>query len=49
VLVLDTASPDAERLYARGGWQLCGAIPGYALMPDGPPCATKVFWKSLAR
>ncbi len=47
LLVLDTASPDAERLYSRGGWQLCGVIPNYALMPDGAPCATTVFFKSL--
>lgn len=47
LLVLDTASPDAERLYARHGWQLCGQIPGYALMPDGEPCATKIFYKEL--
>ncbi len=49
LLVLDTASPDAERLYARQGWQLCGVIPNYALMPDGAPCATTVFYKSLSR
>ena len=47
MLVLDTASPDAERLYVRQGWQLCGRIPDYALMPDGAPCATTVFYKSL--
>lgn len=47
MLVLDTASPDAERLYVRQGWQLCGRIPDYALMPDGAPCATKVYYKSL--
>ena len=47
VLVLDTASPDAERLYARQGWSLCGHIPDYALMPDGAFCATTVFYKSL--
>jgi GNAT superfamily N-acetyltransferase len=47
LLVLDTASPDAERLYVRQGWQLCGRIPDYALMPDGAPCATTVFYKSL--
>lgn len=47
VLVLDTASPDAERLYVRQGWQLCGQIPDYALMPDGAFCATTVFYKSL--
>jgi GNAT superfamily N-acetyltransferase len=47
LLVLDTASPDAERLYVRQGWQLCGRIPDYALMPDGALCATTVFYKSL--
>ncbi len=47
LLVLDTASPDAERLYVRQGWQLCGRIPDYALMPDGAPCATMVYYKSL--
>ena len=48
LLVLDTASDDAERLYARNGWQRCGEIPGYALWPDGRPCATTVFFKVLA-
>lgn len=47
LLVLDTASDDAERLYARRGWQRCGEIPGYALMPDGAPCATTIFFKFL--
>lgn len=47
LLVLDTASDDAERLYARQGWQLCGRIPNYALLPDGAPCATTVFFKAL--
>jgi len=46
-LVLDTASADAERLYARSGWQLCGVIPRYALMPDGAYCKTTVFYKLL--
>ena len=45
LLVLDTASADAERLYARKGWQRCGQIPDYALMPDGPPCPTTIFYK----
>lgn len=48
LLVLDTASDDAERLYARHGWKICGKIPNYALMPDGAPCATTVYFKSLA-
>jgi GNAT superfamily N-acetyltransferase len=48
LLVLDTASGgDAERLYRRGGWVSAGIIPGYALMPDGPPCDTVIFWKKL--
>ena len=49
VLVLDTVTGgDAERLYARGGWQRVGEIPNYALMPDGRPCATTYFHKQLA-
>jgi GNAT superfamily N-acetyltransferase len=47
LLVLDTASGDAERLYVRQGWQRCGEIPDFALMPDGAPCATTFFYKSL--
>lgn len=47
LLVLDTASADAERLYVRRGWQRLGEIPGFALLPDGSPCATKVFFKTL--
>jgi GNAT superfamily N-acetyltransferase len=47
LLVLDTASADAERLYARQGWSLCGQIPNYALRPDGSPCATSVYFKPL--
>jgi GNAT superfamily N-acetyltransferase len=49
LLVLDTASPEAERLYVRRGWQRCGEIPDYALMPDGSPCATTIFFKALRR
>jgi GNAT superfamily N-acetyltransferase len=48
LLVLDTASDDAERLYERGGWRRVGTIPRYALMPDGPFCRTVVFYKDLA-
>ena len=47
LLVLDTASDDAERLYERGGWQRVGAIPRYALMPDGPFCSSVVYYKDL--
>ena len=47
LLVLDTASPDAERLYLRHGWQRCGTIPGFALLPHGGLCATTLFYKPL--
>jgi ribosomal protein S18 acetylase RimI-like enzyme len=47
LLVLDTASDDAERLYERLGWTKVGVIPGYALWPDGRPCATTYYYKSL--
>lgn len=47
LLVLDTASADAERLYVRQGWRLCGQIPNYALWPDGSACATTIYFKSL--
>jgi GNAT superfamily N-acetyltransferase len=48
LLVLDTVTGAAgERLYARHGWQRCGEIPRYALWPDGRPCATTIFFKSL--
>lgn len=49
LLVLDTASPQAERIYRRLGWQECGTIPEYALNPDGSPCDTTVFYRRLAR
>ena len=48
LLVLDTASDAAERLYARAGWVECGRIPGYALLPTGEPCATTYFYKQIA-
>jgi GNAT superfamily N-acetyltransferase len=48
LLVLDTVTgSDAERLYARQGWQRCGEIPNYALWPDGTPCPTTIYFKSL--
>ena len=47
LLVLDTASADAERLYLRLGWRLCGRIPGYALSPLGDPCATNIYYRDL--
>ena len=48
LLVLDTVTGgDAERLYARQGWQRCGQIPNYALWPNGTLCATTIFFKFL--
>jgi len=47
VLVLDTASGTAERLYERLGWQRVGTVPDYALMPDGALCATVFFYKHV--
>jgi GNAT superfamily N-acetyltransferase len=47
LLVLDTASGDAERLYARVGWQRVGEIPDYALWPAGGLVATTVFYKRI--
>jgi GNAT superfamily N-acetyltransferase len=47
LLVLDTASEDAERLYDRVGWQRVGVIPGYALLPQGGLCGTTVYYRNL--
>ncbi len=47
LLVLDTASADAERLYERCGWQRVGNIPDYALLPEGGLCGTVVYYKRL--
>jgi GNAT superfamily N-acetyltransferase len=47
LLVLDTASPEAERLYLRMGWTPVGVIPGYALLPDGKPCDTRYLYRIL--
>ena len=47
LLVLDTASQDAERLYERGGWVKVGVIPDYALLPEGGFCDTIVYYRRL--
>lgn len=48
LLVLDTVTgSDAERLYARQGWQRLGVIPGYALWPNGGLCDTTYFYRTL--
>ena len=48
VLVLDTASDEAERVYRKLGWLECGVIPDFALLPGGELCATTYFYKRLA-
>jgi GNAT superfamily N-acetyltransferase len=47
LLVLDTASGEAERLYERLGWMRVGVIPGYALLPRGGLCDTTVYYRDL--
>jgi GNAT superfamily N-acetyltransferase len=48
LLVLDAVTGgDAERLYARLGWERVGVIPGYALMPKGELCSTTVFYRNV--
>ena len=48
LLTLDTVEGEAaERLYARLGWVRVGVIPRYALMPDGRPWGTVVFYKDI--
>ena len=49
LLVLDTADATAEHVYERTGWSRLGTIPNYALMPDGSPCDTVVFYRDLTR
>jgi GNAT superfamily N-acetyltransferase len=48
LLVLDTASADAERLYERMGWVPVGVVPDYALLPQGGFCATRFYYRRLA-
>jgi GNAT superfamily N-acetyltransferase len=47
LLVLDTASDEAERLYERLGWQRVGVVPDYALLPHGGFCDTVYFYRML--
>lgn len=48
LLVLDTVTGgEAERLYARLGWERVGVIPNYALTPDGELCSTTYFYKPI--
>ena len=47
LLVLDTADDAAERLYVRAGWQRVGAVPDYAMWPQGGFCDTVFLWKRI--
>lgn len=48
LLVLDAVTQDAAaRLYRRMGWTEVGVVPGFALYPDGRPCDTTYFWKTI--
>lgn len=47
LLVLDTANPEAERLYERTGWIRVGAIPNFALLPHGGLCGTTFYYREL--
>jgi GNAT superfamily N-acetyltransferase len=47
LLVLDTASDSAERLYERLSWEVAGRVPDYALLPRGGLCATTFYFKRL--
>jgi GNAT superfamily N-acetyltransferase len=48
LLLLDTVTgADGERLYARMGWTRVGVVPGFALFPDGRPCDTTYFFKTI--
>ena len=49
LLVLDTADGTAERLYQRLGWVRVGAVPNFALMPDGAPCDTTFYYRELSK
>jgi GNAT superfamily N-acetyltransferase len=48
LLVLDTASADAERLYERTGWHSVGVVPDFALLPQGGYCDTRFYYRRLA-
>jgi GNAT superfamily N-acetyltransferase len=47
LLVLDTADAGAAALYLSLGWQLCGVVPDYALLPTGGLCDTTFFYRNL--
>jgi GNAT superfamily N-acetyltransferase len=49
LLLLDTClGGAAEQLYASTGWVRVGAVPGFALNPDGSECDTVFYYKQIA-
>lgn len=47
LLLLDSANDAAIRVYERGGWQRCGFVADFALLPDGGYCDTTFLTKVL--
>jgi len=47
LLVLDTATAEADRLYVRLGWTVAGDIPDYARNADGSLTHTRLYYKRL--
>lgn len=47
LLVLDTATEEAERLYQKLGWTSCGRIPNFCVAPRGGLLATVLYYKEL--
>jgi len=47
LLVLDTANPEAARLYERSGWIRVGVVPNFALLPHGGLCGTTFYYREL--
>jgi GNAT superfamily N-acetyltransferase len=48
LLILDTVPGSAaDALYRAMGWHAAGTIPNFALLPNGEPGPTTVFWKDL--
>jgi GNAT superfamily N-acetyltransferase len=47
LLVLDTATDAAERLYASLGYASVGVVPGFAADPDGTLRGTTIMWRCL--
>ena len=48
LLVLDTATEEAERLYQSLGYATVGIVPRYAAIPDGTILGTTIMWRWLA-